>query len=71
MTKKQFYTSLVCICLFSFLGGIVGSLFSFNDIFAKNKFIEVPEISTQLLTITNDQGNKVAIFSYDGKGNPI
>jgi hypothetical protein len=70
MTKKQSYTSLVCICLFSFLGGIVGSVFSFNDIFAKNKVIEVPEISTQLLTITNDQGKKVAIFSNDGSGNP-
>jgi len=70
MNKKQFFISLVCVCLFGFLGGIVGSLFSFNDIFAENKPIEAQEISTQLLTITNDQGNKVARFSYDGSGNP-
>ena len=70
MNKKQFFISLVCFCFFSFLGGIVGSLFSFNDIFAENKSIEAQEISTQLLTITNDQGNKVARFSYDVSGNP-
>lgn len=70
MTKKQFFISLVCVCFFSFLGGIIGSLFSFNDIFAENKFIEIQEISTQLLTITNDQGKKIARFSYDGSGNP-
>ncbi|UCD31263.1 MAG: hypothetical protein JSV38_10705 [Desulfobacterales bacterium] len=70
MNKKQFFISLVCVGLFSFLGGIVGGLFSFNDIFAENKFIEAQEISTRLLTITNDQGKKVAILSYDGSGNP-
>ena len=70
MNKKQFFISLVCVCFFGFLGGIVGSLFSLNDIFAENKFIEVQEISAQRLTITNDQGKKVAEFSYDGKGNP-
>jgi len=70
MNKRQFFISLVCVCLFSFLGGIVGSLLSFSDIFAENKFIEVPEISTQLITIINNQGKKVARFSYDGSGNP-
>ncbi|MBW1693903.1 MAG: hypothetical protein JRJ41_07060 [Deltaproteobacteria bacterium] len=70
MNKKQFLISLACVCFFSFLGGIVSSLFNFNDIFAENKFIEVEEISTRLITITNNQGKKVARFSYDGSGNP-
>ena len=70
MNRKQFFISLVCVCFFSFLGGIVGSLFCFNDIFAENKSRKVPEISTKLLTITNDQGKEVARFSYDVRGNP-
>lgn len=70
MNKKQFLVSLVCVCFFGFLGGIVGSLFSINDIFAENKSIEAQEISTQVLSITNNQGKKVAILSYDGSGNP-
>ena len=57
MYKKQFFISLACVCLFSFIGGIVGSLLSFNDIFAENKPLEIQEISTKLLTINNDLYN--------------
>lgn len=70
MNKKQFLISLVCVCIFSFLGGVVGGLFSFNDTLAENKSIEVQEISTQILTITNDKGENIARLSHDDSGNP-
>jgi hypothetical protein len=67
MNKKQFAITLAVVCVFSFLGGIVGGLIiDGNSLFAENitptfkqKEIEVDYIKTRKIDLVNNLGKTV------------